>query len=57
MQGLYTTPAVHVDVTAVVTNTVPVDAVRGAGRPETTYGIERLVETAAREIGMDPAEI
>jgi len=56
MQGLYTTPAVHVDVTAVVTNTVPVDAVRGAGRPETTYGIERLVETAAREIGMDPAE-
>jgi carbon-monoxide dehydrogenase large subunit len=45
-----------VDVTAVVTNTVPVDAVRGAGRPEATYGIERLVETAAREIGMDPAE-
>ena len=56
MQGLYTTPAIHVDVTAVVTNTVPVDAVRGAGRPEATYGIERLVETAAREIGMDPAE-
>ena len=56
MQGLYTTPAVHVDVTAVVTNTVPVDALRGAGRPEATYGIERLVETAAREIGMDPAE-
>jgi len=56
MQGLYTTPAVHVDVTAVVTNTVPVDAVRGAGRPEATYGVERLVETAAREIGMDPAE-
>jgi carbon-monoxide dehydrogenase large subunit len=45
-----------VDVTAVVTNTVPVDAVRGAGRPEATYGIERLIETAAREIGMDPAE-
>jgi len=40
----------------VVTNTVPVDAVRGAGRPEATYGIERLIETAAREIGMDPAE-
>jgi len=56
MQGLYTTPAVHVDVTAVVTNTVPVDALRGAGRPEATYGIERLIETAAREIGMDPAE-
>ncbi len=56
MQGLYTTPAVHVDVTAVVTNTVPVDALRGAGRPEATFGIERLVDTAAREIGMDPAE-
>ena len=56
MQGLYTTPAVHVDVTAVVTNTVPVDAVRGAGRPEASFCVERLVETAAREIGMDPAE-
>ncbi len=56
MQGLYTTPAIHIDVTAVVTNTVPVDAYRGAGRPEATYTIERLVETAAREIGMDPAE-
>ena len=56
MQGLYTTPAVHVDVTAVVTNTVPVDALRGAGRPEASYCVERLVETAAREIGMDPAE-
>ena len=56
MQGLYKTPAVHVDVTAVVTHTVPVDAYRGAGRPEATYSVERLVETAAREIGMDPAE-
>jgi carbon-monoxide dehydrogenase large subunit len=56
MQGLYTTPAVHVDVTGVVTNTVPVDAVRGAGRPEASFCVERLVETAAREIGMDPAE-
>ena len=56
MQGLYTTPAVHVDVTAVVTNTVPVDALRGAGRPEASYCVERLMETAAREIGMDPAE-
>jgi len=56
MQGLYTTPAVHVDVTGVVTNTVPVDALRGAGRPEATFCVERLVETAAREIGMDPAE-
>ena len=39
MQGLYTSPAVHVDVTAVVTHTVPVDALRGAGRPESTYSI------------------
>ncbi len=57
MQGLYTTPAVHVDVTAVVTNTVPVDAYRGAGRPEATYSIERLMDTAAREMGMDPTEL
>ena len=57
MQGLYTTPAVHVDVTAVFTNTTAVDAYRGAGRPEATYLIERIVSTAARELGMDPAEI
>ncbi len=57
MQGLYTTPAVHVDVTAVFTNTVPVDALRGAGRPEATYTLERLVDTAAHELGMDPAAL
>jgi len=45
LQGLYTTPAVHVDVTAVFTNTTPVDAYRGAGRPEATYLIERLIDT------------
>jgi carbon-monoxide dehydrogenase large subunit len=39
------------------TNTVPVDAYRGAGRPEATYMIERMMETAAREMGMDPAEL
>jgi carbon-monoxide dehydrogenase large subunit len=44
-------------VTAVFTNTAPVDAYRGAGRPEATYVVERLVETAARELKMDPAEI
>jgi aerobic carbon-monoxide dehydrogenase large subunit len=44
-------------VTAVFTNTVPVDAYRGAGRPEATYVVERLVETAAREMKLDPAEI
>ena len=57
MQGLYTTPAIHVDVTAVFTNTTAVDAYRGAGRPEATYLIERVVSTAARELGMDPAEL
>ena len=55
MQGLYTTPAVHITVNAGVTNTAAVDAYRGAGRPEATYVIERLVETAAAEMGVDPA--
>ena len=43
--------------TAVFTNTAPVDAYRGAGRPEATYVIERIVELAARELKLDPAEI
>ncbi|MDP3221976.1 MAG: molybdopterin-dependent oxidoreductase, partial [Rubrivivax sp.] len=45
------------EVTAVFTNTAPVDAYRGAGRPEATYLLERIVETAAHELGIDPAEI
>jgi carbon-monoxide dehydrogenase large subunit len=57
LAGQYTTPAIHCEVTAVFTNTAPVDAYRGAGRPEATYVVERLVETAAREMGIDPAEI
>ena len=57
LAGLYTTPAVRCDVTGVFTNTAPVDAERGAGRPEAAYVVERLVETAARELGIDPAEI
>jgi aerobic carbon-monoxide dehydrogenase large subunit len=57
LAGQYATPAIYAEVKAVFTNTVPVDAYRGAGRPEATYVVERLVETAAREIGMDPAEI
>ena len=48
---------IHCEVTAVFTNTTPVDAYRGAGRPEATYVVERLVETAAREMKIDPAEI
>ncbi len=55
--GQYTTPVIYADVQAVFTNTTPVDAYRGAGRPEATYVIERLVEAAAREIGVDPAEL
>ena len=57
LQGLYTTPAIHVGVTAVFTNTTPVDALRGAGRPEATYLLERLLDTAAHELGTDPASL
>src|SRR5688572_25876264 len=57
LAGQYTTPVIYCEVTAMFTNTVPVDAYRGAGRPEATYVVERLVETAAREMKLDPAEI
>lgn len=57
LQGLYTTPKINVDVTAVMTNTAPVDAYRGAGRPEATYLLERLMDLAALEMGKDPAEL
>jgi len=57
LAGQYRTPAIHAQVTAVFTNTAPVDAYRGAGRPEATYVVERLVETAARDLGMSPVDI
>ena len=57
MAGQYKTPAIYVEVRALFTNTALVDAYRGAGRPEATYVVERLVETAARELSMDRAEI
>ncbi|MDP4265651.1 MAG: xanthine dehydrogenase family protein molybdopterin-binding subunit, partial [Bacteroidota bacterium] len=57
LQGLYTTPKINVDITAVFTNTTPVDAYRGAGRPEATYLLERLVDLAALEMKVDPAEL
>ena len=57
LQGLYTTPAIHIDLTAVFTTTTPVDAYRGAGRPEATYLIERVVDQAAHELNLDPAEL
>ncbi|WP_425100696.1 xanthine dehydrogenase family protein molybdopterin-binding subunit [Tropicibacter sp. S64] len=54
MAGNYKTPAVQVNVKAVFTNTVPVDAYRGAGRPEATFSLERLIDKAARELDVDP---
>jgi carbon-monoxide dehydrogenase large subunit len=57
LAGTYTTPAIYAEVKAVFTNTVPVDAYRGAGRPEATYLVERIVDLAANELGVDPAEL
>ena len=57
LSGQYEIPAIYCEVDAVYTNTVPVDAYRGAGRPEATFVVERLVEVGARELGMDPAEL
>ncbi|MBI1217382.1 MAG: molybdopterin-dependent oxidoreductase [Rhodobacteraceae bacterium] len=57
MAGNYKTPLIYVNVKAVFTNTVPVDAYRGAGRPEATYQLERVIDKAARELGIDPIEL
>ncbi len=57
LAGTYTTPAIYVETKAVFTNTVPVDAYRGAGRPEATFLLERIVDLAADELGVDPAEL
>jgi carbon-monoxide dehydrogenase large subunit len=57
LAGQYKTPAIYCEVKAVFTNTAPVDAYRGAGRPEATYVVERIVEQAARDLKMDPAAI
>jgi carbon-monoxide dehydrogenase large subunit len=57
LAGQYKTPNIHVEVQGVYTNTAPVDAYRGAGRPEATYVVERIVEQAARELGRDPADL
>ena len=57
LAGVYRTPAVYVEVTGVFSNTVPTDAYRGAGRPEACYVLERLADKAARELGIDRAEI
>lgn len=57
LSGQYDIPAIYCEVDAVYTNTVPVDAYRGAGRPEATFVVERLVEVAARQMGRDPADL
>lgn len=54
LQGPYAIPVVHCDVYGVLTNTTPTDAYRGAGRPEATYLLERMIDILARELGMDP---
>ncbi|MFB6310309.1 MAG: xanthine dehydrogenase family protein molybdopterin-binding subunit [Salinirussus sp.] len=56
LSGQYEIPAIHCEVTGVFTNTAPTDAYRGAGRPEASYVVERLMTHAARELGYDPAE-
>ena len=57
LSGQYDIPQIYCEVDAVYTNTVPVDAYRGAGRPEATFVVERLVEVAARQMGIDPADL
>jgi carbon-monoxide dehydrogenase large subunit len=57
MPGLYRFKNIHADIVGVFTNAVPTDAYRGAGRPEATHGIERMVDILAAELKMDPVEI
>ncbi len=57
LNGVYEWPAIHAEVTGVFTNTTPVDAYRGAGRPEACYLLERMVDAAAAALKMDPADI
>ncbi len=57
LSGQYNIPAIHANVKAIYTNTAPVDAYRGAGRPEATYVLERIMETSARKLGVSPAEL
>ena len=57
LSGQYNIPAIYAEVITVYTNTTPVDAYRGAGRPEASFVVERLMETAARQLKVDPAEL
>ena len=56
LSGCYKIPAIYTNVKGMATTTAPVDAYRGAGRPEATYLLERVMDKAARQVGMDPAE-
>jgi len=57
LSGVYRIPAIYANIRGVVSNTVPVDAYRGAGRPEAIYLVERIVDIAARELGLAPDEL
>ena len=57
LAGVYKTPVIYCEVKAVFTNTVPVDAYRGAGRPEATFLLERLVDAVAHDTGIDRVEL
>src|ERR1700749_966154 len=57
LSGQYNIPNIYAEVISVYTNTTPVDAYRGAGRPEASFVVERLMETAARQLKVDPAEL
>src|SRR5512132_397433 len=57
LNGVYEWPAIHAEVIGVFTHTTPVDAYRGAGRPEACYVLERMMDLGARQIGVDPAEL
>ena len=57
LSGQYNIPAIYAEVIGVYTNTTPVDAYRGAGRPEASFLIERMMETASRQLKVDPAEL
>jgi carbon-monoxide dehydrogenase large subunit len=57
LSGVYRIPAIHLNIKGTLTNTVPVDAYRGAGRPEAIYLLERVIDVAARELGLAPAEL
>jgi len=57
LSGVYRIPAIHLNIKGTLTNTVPVDAYRGAGRPEAIYLLERVIDVAARELKLAPEEL